>query len=167
MFVIPNVIKLTTAAAIITPRRISGNALRSGIPKTNATRVAVHTPVRGKGIATNITKAKSRKSSNDRSCFFRVRKKSQEKDFSRKEKRRESAPLTTPSNGKRSTGTIFPSTEKKYADQKGKWYISKATGIDPRNSIIGDIAMRNVFSSNIPPSSLLIIFPSTPGDQRK
>ena len=158
---------LTATPAIITPRRISGNALRSGIPKTNATRVAVHAPVKGKGTATNNTKAKSRNSSNDLSCFFLVRKKSQEKNLSKKGKRRESSLLITPKKGKRSTGTIFPSTEKKYADHKGIWYISKAIGIDPRNSIMGDIAMRNVFNSNIPLSSRLTRFSSTPGGQKK
>ncbi len=149
MLVIPNVIRLTSAAAIITPKRISGNARRSGMPKTNETRVAVHAPVKGKGIATNSTKAKSWNSSNDLSCFFLVRKNNQAKNLSKKEKRRESSPLTIPNSGKRSTGTIFPATEKKNACHKGKWYISKAIGIDPRNSMIGDIAMKNVCSSNI------------------
>jgi len=120
MLAIPSVSTLTMAAAIITPKRISGNALRKGIPKTNATRVAVHAPVSGKGTATNNTKAKSWNSSNDLSCFFLVCRKSREKNLSRKENRRESASLTVPTKGKSSTGTIFPNTEKRYADHRGK-----------------------------------------------
>src|SRR3989344_5377664 len=134
MLAIPSVSTLTTAAAIITPSRISGNALRKGIPKTNAIRVAVHAPVKGKGTATNNTKAKSLNISNDLSCFFLVCRKSREKNLSKKEKRRESAPLTMPKKGKSNTGTILPATERENACNKDSLYTNKAKGIAPLNS---------------------------------
>lgn len=67
------------APAIKIPKVIKGNAFPKGIPKTKAASAPVQPPVKGKGMATNVTNAKAPHLSNLLLCFFLVRLKSQEK----------------------------------------------------------------------------------------
>jgi len=74
---IPLVKQTTITPAIKTPKTIKGRARLIGTPKTKAAKDPVQAPVKGKGIATRITKAKSRQRSNFFECFWRVLSKSQ------------------------------------------------------------------------------------------
>ena len=69
MLIIPNVIAVTIIPAIKTPKAIKGKARLMGMPNTKAAKAPVQAPVKGKGIATKIIKAKSRQRSNFLECF--------------------------------------------------------------------------------------------------
>ena len=56
---IPKVVKVTTKPAIKTPRVIKGKAFFQGIPNKKAHKDPVQAPVKGKGMATRITRANS------------------------------------------------------------------------------------------------------------
>lgn len=55
----PNVNKLTNTPAIRTPKNIKGKAILKGILKRKAQIEPVQAPVKGKGMATKITKNSS------------------------------------------------------------------------------------------------------------
>ena len=65
MLRIPRLNNVTNIAAIITPAPIKRNAFGNGMPKTKAARLAVQTPVKGKGMATKMTKEKFLNTSKD------------------------------------------------------------------------------------------------------
>ena len=106
--------------------------------------MAVQAPVKGKGIATNTTRAKSRKVSNDFECRCLLQENNHVKYRARTVKRKESSLLIVPRNGRSNTGTIFPATDKKKACQRGNSYTRRAKGIAPLSSTTGEAATRKV-----------------------
>jgi hypothetical protein len=79
--IIPNDRMVTITPAPTTPNDTRGRAFLKGMPKRKAHKEPVQAPVKGRGMATKITKAKSLHFSNVFSCFFLVLVKSQLKNL--------------------------------------------------------------------------------------
>jgi len=116
-----------------------------GRPKTKATKLPVHAPVKGKGMATKNNKANSLNLSTFTLCFFLVLSKSQLKNLSKSLKRLLRKFEIFPKNKRRkTTGKILPATAVKNKGIKGRLYTNIPKGIEPLNSETGNIERKKI-----------------------
>lgn len=113
-----NVKAVTIKPAIITPKNINGKAFLNGTLKIKAQIEAVHTPVKGNGIATKITKANSLHCSNFLQCFFLFLSKShKKKELNLLKCLLRYCEIGFNRQSKKIPGNILPKTEKRKAEQ--------------------------------------------------
>ncbi|MCW7071455.1 MAG: hypothetical protein OCU12_03855 [Methanophagales archaeon] len=111
------------------------------MPKTNATAHAVQAPVTGRGTATNGISPRDPYFS-IRSLYRLVREKSQSKNLSNAENRRSQFETGSRKRSKSTTGSIFPTTERRKAREGGIPKKLIANGMEVRSSPNGTVAIK-------------------------